>query len=66
VFATLHTEPLESAGLRTAIRDYLGLDGTPQMLLQLGRANVAAPTPRRPTAEIIDDGRPGSSPGAGS
>jgi hypothetical protein len=57
VFAALHTEPLESEGLRTAIRDYLGLDGMPQMLLQLGRANVAAPTPRRPAAEIIDDHR---------
>jgi hypothetical protein len=56
VFASLQSQPLESPGLRAAIRDYLGLSGMPQMLLQLGRANVAAPTPRRPAAEIIDQG----------
>jgi hypothetical protein len=56
VFASLHSQPLESPGLRAAIRDYLGLSGLPQMLLQLGRANTAAATPRRPVAEIIDHG----------
>jgi hypothetical protein len=56
VFASLHSQPLESPGLRAAIRDYLGLSGRPQMLLQLGRANTAAATPRRPVTEIIDHG----------
>jgi hypothetical protein len=56
VFASLQSQPLESPGLRAAIRDYLGLSGLPQMLLQFGRANTAAATPRRPVAEIIDHG----------
>jgi hypothetical protein len=56
VFASLESQPLESPALRAAIRDYLGLAGLPQMLLQLGRANTAAATPRRPVAEIIDHG----------
>jgi len=56
VFASLQSQPLESPGLRAAIRDYLGLPGSPQMLLQFGRASTAAATPRRPVAEIIDHG----------
>jgi hypothetical protein len=56
VFASLQSLPLESPGLRAAIRDYLGLRGYPQLLLQFGRANTAAATPRRPVAEIIDHG----------
>jgi hypothetical protein len=56
VFASLQSQPLESPDLRAAIRDYLGLSGRPQMLLQFGRANTAAATPRRPVAEIIDRG----------
>jgi hypothetical protein len=56
VFASLQSQPLESASLRAAIQDYLGLPGAPQMLLQLGRASTAAATPRRPAAEIIDRG----------
>ena len=54
VFASLHSQPLESTALRAAIGDYLGLAGHPQMLLQFGRANTAAATPRRPLAEITD------------
>jgi nitroreductase len=56
VFASLQSQPLESPDLRAAIRDYLGLSGRPQLLLQFGRANTAAATPRRPVAEIIDHG----------
>jgi hypothetical protein len=56
VFASLQSQPMESPGLRAAIRDYLRLSGHPQMLLQFGRANTAAATPRRPAAEIIDHG----------
>jgi hypothetical protein len=56
VFASLQSQPLESPGLRAAIRDYLGLPGYPQLLLQFGRASTAAATPRRPVAKIIDHG----------
>jgi hypothetical protein len=53
VFATLHTQPLELPPLRAAIRTQLRLPGVPQMLLQLGRAHVAAMTGRRPVSELI-------------
>ena len=56
VFASLHSQPLESPRLRAAVRDRLHLDGVPQMLLQFGRANVAPATARRPAAELIDRG----------
>jgi len=59
VFASLQSQPLESPALRAQVRDRLQLDGWPQMLLQFGRANVAAATARRPAAEIIDRGRAG-------
>lgn len=52
VFASLHTQPLESPAHRAEVRDLLALAGYPQMLLQLGRANIAAATPRRPPAEL--------------
>jgi hypothetical protein len=54
VFASLHTQPLESPAARVELRARLALDGVPQMLMQLGRANTAAATARRPPAEIID------------
>jgi hypothetical protein len=64
VFASLQSQPLESPGLRAAIQDYLRLSGHPQLLLQFGRANTAAATPRRPVAEVmahgtVDCGSPG-------
>ena len=55
VFASLQSQPLESPAHRGEVRDLLGLAGYPQLLLQFGRANVAAATPRRPPAEL----RPG-------
>ncbi|MGH3276432.1 MAG: hypothetical protein ACRDNZ_19155, partial [Streptosporangiaceae bacterium] len=58
VFARLQSEPLEATSLRGAVRDYLGLSGMPQMLLQFGRANAAAATPRRPVTEFIEYGEP--------
>lgn len=53
VFASLHTQPLESLPLRAQIKTRLALPGIPQMLLQLGRGHAAAATPRRPADEIL-------------
>jgi hypothetical protein len=53
VFATLHTQPLELPSLRAAIRTELRLPGVPQMLLQLGRAHIAALTGRRPPGDLL-------------
>ena len=52
VFASLHTQPLEDPVTRGLIRDRLTLPGSPQMLLQLGRAPSAASTPRRPPGDL--------------
>lgn len=54
VFASLHTQPLESAAIRTLIRDRLALPGAPQMLLQLGLAHTTQATARRPPTELIE------------
>jgi hypothetical protein len=47
VFASLQSQPLESPRYREEVRDLLALQGQPQMLLQFGRANTSAATPRR-------------------
>lgn len=47
VFASLQSQPLESSRHRPIVRELLGGRGYPQMLMQFGRANTAAPTPRR-------------------
>lgn len=60
VFASLHSQALESPPLRARVRDDLGIQGMPQMLLQFGRANTAAATPRRPVTDVIDTVRPES------
>jgi hypothetical protein len=52
VFASLHTQPMEDPVARDLIRDTLCLHGNPQLLLQLGRADTAASTPRRPPGEV--------------
>ncbi len=53
VFASLQSQPLESAALRAEVRSCLGLAGQPQLLLQFGRANTAQATARRPAADIV-------------
>jgi nitroreductase len=55
VFASLQTQALESDALRAEVRACLGLGGQPQLLLQLGRANTAPATPRRPVTDTIAD-----------
>ena len=54
VFASLYSQPLEAAPIRALIRDRLGLPGAPQMLLQLGVAQTAHVTARRPPDELIE------------
>jgi hypothetical protein len=54
VFASLHTQPLESGTIRHLIADRLALPGAPQMILQLGRAHSTHLTPRRPSTDLID------------
>lgn len=53
VFASLHTQPLDSPPARAKIMARLALPGPPQMLLQLGHGDSAAATARRPTDDIL-------------
>lgn len=53
VFASLQSQPLESVRHRRAVRALFGGRGYPQMVLQLGRANTAIATPRRPRAAVL-------------
>jgi hypothetical protein len=54
VFASLYTQPLEAATIRALIRDRLTLPGAPQVLMQLGLAQSAHTTARRPPADLIE------------
>ncbi len=58
VFATLYSQPLESAPTRALIRSRLRLPGAPQLLLQLGLAGTTRPTARRPPADMMTRERP--------
>jgi nitroreductase len=53
VFTTIHTQPLEIAPIRAALRVQLQLSDVPQMLLQFGRAGSGPLTPRRPVHELL-------------
>jgi hypothetical protein len=53
VFASLHSQLLESAALRALLRARLATPGAPHMLIQLGRADTASATPRRPVTEVL-------------
>jgi nitroreductase len=54
VFASLYTQPMEAAAIRSLIRTRLALPGSPQMLLQLGPARITQATARRPPTELIE------------
>jgi hypothetical protein len=54
VFASLHTQPLESEPIRALIRDRLALPGCLQILLQLGPAHTTRATARRPPADLTE------------
>lgn len=60
VFASLQSQPVESAGRRAELRSGLRLAGHPQLVLQFGRANSAASTARRGADQtLIIDQQPG-------
>jgi len=54
VFASLYTQPLEAAAIRTLIKDRLKLPGAPQIVLQLGPAHATHATARRPPTELTE------------
>jgi hypothetical protein len=54
VFASLHTQPLETEAIRALIRDRLALPGSPQILLQIGLAHTTSATARRPPADLTE------------
>jgi hypothetical protein len=54
VFASLYTQPLESAQIRALIHGRLALPGAPQILLQFGISRHTAATARRPPAELME------------
>jgi len=54
VFASLHSQPLEAAPIRSEIQHRLKLPGAPQMLLQLGMAQTTQATARRPPEELME------------
>jgi hypothetical protein len=53
--ASYLNQPLELPGLRQQLRDELRLDGSPQMILRLGRpaGPLPPPTPRRPASDLL-------------
>lgn len=53
VSASFLNPPIEVAELRSRLRNVLGLDGYPQLLLRLGYGPEVAPTPRRPVKEVL-------------
>lgn len=55
VFASLTSEPLESRAIRVMLGRGLGLVGSPQMVLQLGRAHTTEVTARRPVGDVLSD-----------
>ncbi len=54
VFASLYTQPLESAQIRQMVAERLAPPGFPQVLLQFGLADTTQPTSRRPPANLVD------------
>ncbi|MGD0240253.1 MAG: hypothetical protein ABSB59_07985 [Streptosporangiaceae bacterium] len=55
VFASLQTQPLQSASVQAQIRSSLTPAGSPQVLLELGVARTSYPTGRRPADELTSD-----------
>ena len=53
VHASIYTQPLEVAAYRTQVARCLGLPGSPQVLLQLGHADITEPTNRRRTKTLL-------------
>jgi hypothetical protein len=55
VFASLQSQPLQSASVRAQIRSNLRATGSPQLLLELGMTRTTHPTARRPVGELTID-----------
>lgn len=58
VSAGFLNQPIQVATLRPRLRGVLGRAGFPQLLLRLGYAPPARPTPRRPVEEVTERGSP--------
>lgn len=50
--ASFLNQPIEVPELRTELRNLLGTEPYPQLLIRVGRGEVAQHTPRRPLAEV--------------
>jgi len=53
VFAALNSQPTESAAIRDLVRTRLRLTGSPQLLLEFGRAHTASSSARRPVGDVF-------------
>jgi hypothetical protein len=51
--ASYLNQPIEVPELRNALRDALGTEPFPQLLIRLGRGQAVAHTPRRPLEETV-------------
>jgi hypothetical protein len=54
VFASFLGQLMEQRGMRPVLREQLGMPGFPQVVLRMGRASIAAATPRREVADILE------------
>jgi hypothetical protein len=54
VFASLSSQPLQTAAGRSQVRDRLGIAGVPQMIMQLSPARSTRATARRPPADLME------------
>jgi len=52
VWASFLNQPIEVAELRPRLREAIGVDGYPQLLLRMGYGPEVRPTPRQPVEEI--------------
>lgn len=51
--ASYLNQPIEVDDLRPKLKAALGIDGQPQLLLRVGRAELPAPSARRPVDEVL-------------
>ncbi len=62
VFASFLGQLMEVDELRPVVRAQLGLRGVPQVVLRIGRATVAVPTPRRDVSDLLEPPAPDAPP----
>jgi hypothetical protein len=53
VWASFLNQPIEVLELRTKVRDSIGMNGFPQILLRMGYGQDVRPTPRRTPGEVL-------------